>query len=82
MYILLCIKQVTNEHLHRELYPMLCGDLNGKEIFKRGDTCISRADSLCCTAEANNIVKQLYSNNFFFLEKIILLYKRNRTGAK
>lgn len=32
--------------------------------------------------QKHNAVKQLYSNNSFFLEKIILLYKRNRTGAK
>ena len=38
---------------HRELYSVLCGDLNGKEIQKRGDICIRIADSLCCTAETN-----------------------------
>ena len=32
---------------------MLCGDLNGKEIQKRGDIGIYIADSLCCTAETN-----------------------------
>ena len=32
---------------------MLCGDLNGKEIQKRGDICIHMADSLCCTADTN-----------------------------
>ena len=32
------------------------------EIQKRGDICICIADSLYCTAETNNIVKQLYSN--------------------
>ena len=34
IYTLLCIKQITNENLlvqHRELYSMLCGNLNGKE---------------------------------------------------
>ena len=31
-----CVKQITNEH--RELYSVLCSDLNGKEIQKRGDT--------------------------------------------
>ena len=41
---------------------MLCGDLNGKEIQKRGDIYI--AESLCCIAEI--VTKQLYSNNFFF----------------
>ena len=46
---------------------MLFGDLNGKEIQKRGDTCIHIADLHCCIAEANtNVVKQLYPNNFFF----------------
>ena len=34
-------------------YSMLCGDLNGKEIQKRGDICIRIADSLCCTVETN-----------------------------
>ena len=38
------------------------GDLSGKEIQKRGDICIHIADSLCCTVETNDIVKQLYSN--------------------
>ena len=32
---------------------MLCDDLNGKEIQKRGDICICIADSLCCTVETN-----------------------------
>ena len=27
-----------------------------------GDICMHTADSLCCTAETNNIIKQLYSN--------------------
>ena len=38
---------------HRELYSVLCGDLNGKEIQKGGDVCIYGADSLCCAAETN-----------------------------
>ena len=38
---------------HRELYLVLCGDLSGKEIWKRGDTCVYVADWLCCTAEIN-----------------------------
>ena len=50
---------------------MFCGDLNGKEIKKRGDVYICRADSHCSTAETNmgfpggsehNTVKQLDSN--------------------
>ena len=32
--------------LHRELSAVLCGDLDGKEIQKRGDTCKHMADSL------------------------------------
>ena len=39
-----CIAQGT-------LYLMHCGDLNGKEIQKRGDICVT--DSFCCTAETN-----------------------------
>ena len=37
----------------REPYSMLCGDLNGRENQKRGDTCICIADSLCYRAEIN-----------------------------
>ena len=40
-----CIAQGT-------LLSALC-DLNGKEIQKRGDTCIRTDDSLCCTVETN-----------------------------
>lgn len=36
---------------HQALYSMLCGDLNGKEIQKRGHT--HTTDSLCCTAVTN-----------------------------
>ena len=50
---ILCIRQIINENIHRELYSMLSGDLNGKEIQKRGDICIRIADSLCCTVETN-----------------------------
>ena len=32
---------------------MLCGDLNGKEIKKREDMAIRRADSLCSSVETN-----------------------------
>ena len=32
---------------------MFCGDLDEKKIQNRGDICILRADSLCCTAETN-----------------------------
>lgn len=48
----------------QELYSVLCGDLNAKEI--KGEhvyiyTCT--ADSPCCTVETNTtIVKQLYLN--------------------
>ena len=48
--------------IYRELYSKVCGDLNGKEIQKRGNMCIHIADSLCCRAETNNIVKQIHSN--------------------
>ena len=41
---------------HRELYSVLSGDLNGKEIQKTGDICICIADSLYCTVETNTIL--------------------------
>ena len=40
---------------------MLCGDLNGKKIQKRGDICICIADSLCCTAETNTALLSNYT---------------------
>ena len=57
---------------------MLCGDLSwvgwgGREVQEGGDVCIHIADSLHCTAETNNIVKQFYSN--FFLNIYIYVYK-------
>ena len=78
---------------HRELYSMLCDDLNGKEIQKKGiyiyththtsahaythththiyihtHTYIHIADALY-SRNLHNIVKQLYSNNFFFYKR-------------
>ena len=34
--------------LHRKRHSVLCGDLTGKEIKKRGNICIHTADSLRC----------------------------------
>ena len=52
---------MRTDYMAQELYLMLCGDINGKEIQKRGDICIHVADSLCCTAETN-ILNQLHFN--------------------
>ena len=41
---------------HRELYSVLCGDLNGKVIRKRQEVYIGVADSLYCTAETDTSV--------------------------
>ena len=65
---------------------MLCDDLEGwnggdeRDVQEGGHICIHIADSRCCAADTNNIIKQLYSNlkikNIFFkkmhLEIIIL----------
>ena len=37
-------------------YSVVCGGLNGKEIWKRGGICICMADSLCCAVETNTIL--------------------------
>lgn len=42
---------------HRELYSMLCGDLNGKEIQKKKDICVPQL-----TQKLTHIVRQLFSN--------------------
>ena len=45
---------------------MFCDDLEERDggggVQEGGDICIHIADSLCCTEETNNMVKQLYSN--------------------
>ena len=46
---------------YRELYSLLCGDLNGKEFFKNGDICIHRADSLCHTVETNTALNSKHT---------------------
>ena len=46
IHTLLYTKCVTNENM--KLYSMLCDDLKGKEIQKRGGVYIT--DSICCTA--------------------------------
>ena len=45
-------EQVPSEE-HRELYSVLCDDLNGREIQNRGDIRMWKADSFCCTVETN-----------------------------
>ena len=35
---------------------------SGKEAQEGGYACTHVGDSICCTAETNNIIKQLYSN--------------------
>ena len=40
---------------------MLCGDLNVRDIQKRGDTCICTAHSLCCIEETNTTLKTNYT---------------------
>ena len=40
---------------------VLCADLNGKEIKKRGDICIHIVDSLCHTVETNTTLQSNYT---------------------
>ena len=40
---------------------MLCGDLNGKDIQKRGAMCIHIAGSLCFTVETNSALSNNYT---------------------
>ena len=53
---------------------MLCGDLNGKEIQKRGDIGICIADSLCCTVETNRTLKSNYIPIKLISIRVCLLY--------
>ena len=40
-----------------------------RDLGTKQQHCICIADSLCCAAETNNTVKQLYSNKKHFLKK-------------
>ena len=58
-YSLLCIKQITNENLlytTGNSYSVVCGNLDVKEIQKRGDMFMCMPDSLCWTAETDTPV--------------------------
>ena len=48
---------------------MLCGDLNGKEIQKRGDMFLNMADSLCNTVETNTTL----SSNYIPIKKMKII---------
>ena len=52
------VKQTTAENApdSREPCSVLCGDLSGKEIQKRGAVCVHIADSFCCTTETDTAV--------------------------
>ena len=47
-----------------ELFSMLCGNLDGRGVWRRMDTCICIAESLHCSPETITIlfVKCLYPN--------------------
>ena len=49
-----CFLKIQGEH--RELYSMLCGDLDGKKFQRRGDISLCIANSLCCTEENNTML--------------------------
>ena len=54
MYMLLYSKWITNKDLLYSaggLCSMLCGSLNGREVWGRMDTCIWMAESLHCSPE-------------------------------
>ena len=42
--------------MHRELYSLLCGDLNGKEILKRRNICTQKAGPLYYIAETDSSI--------------------------
>ena len=44
-----------------ELYPVLCGSLNGRGVWGRMDTCVCMAELLCCSPETIT-VNRLYPN--------------------
>ena len=61
---------------HKELCLILCGSLDGRGVWGRMDTCICKAESLCCPPEAvttlliGNTTKK---NEKFFKNKAVIL---------
>ena len=52
MYTVLHLKCIASKGLlHRELYSMLYGSLDGREVSGRLDACICMVESLCCPPE-------------------------------
>ena len=63
---------------HREPCSVLCGSLDGREVWGRMDTCIYVAESLCCAPETTQhcysaiLPYKIFKKNFFkscFLDK-------------
>ena len=52
-YMLLYLKWITNkDQLYSTLYLLnVCGSLHGRGVWKRMDTCICMAKSICCPPE-------------------------------
>ena len=49
---LLYLKWITNKDImHRDFCSMLCGNLDGRGVWGRMDTCVCVAESLCCPPE-------------------------------
>ena len=52
MCTLLYLKWITNKDImHRDLCSMLCGNLDGRGVWGRMNTCVCVAESLCCPSE-------------------------------
>ena len=45
----------------QDLSLVLCGDLNGEEIQRRGDKCVRMNGSLCCAEETDTAVSSNYT---------------------
>ena len=52
---------MRTDYMAQELYLMLCGDVNGKEIQKRRGIHISMSDSLFCTAKTDTAMESNYT---------------------
>ena len=42
---------------HRELCSVLCGSLDGRGVWRRMDTRVCMAGSICCSPKTQNTVK-------------------------
>ena len=76
MYTWLYLKGPTV--LDKELCSVLCGSLDGREVWWKINTCICMAESLCCRPEIITLLIGYISHTYTFTNKKFKLKKKKK----